>query len=72
VPLKRFFRLALSHTTAALIAASLVASCAMTGDAQSPLTASAPGNDASAERVILQTYRLIGDRHLYTPDFRKI
>jgi carboxyl-terminal processing protease len=74
VSLSRFFRTALSHTAAALLAASLVASCETTG---SPAPAGSDSHasvvsDASPERVILQAYRLIADRHLYEPDFRKI
>lgn len=67
----RLLNSVLSHATAALLAASLVASCEpTTGE-----VAAAParnGADASVERVILQTYRAIGDRHVNEPDFRKI
>jgi carboxyl-terminal processing protease len=73
VPLIRLVRLVLSHAAAALLAASLVASCETTTDqttaaARNPATAA----DVSVERVILQAYRAIGDRHLNEPDFRKM
>ncbi len=73
MPLIRLVRLALSHAAAALLAASLVASCETTTD-QAPAAARNPATaaDVSVERVILQAYRAIGDRHLYEPDFRKM
>ena len=62
----------LSRATFALLAASLVASCETTGGSATAPTARRPAAaaDVSAERVILQTYRAIGDRHLNQPDFR--
>ncbi|MBS0518049.1 MAG: PDZ domain-containing protein [Proteobacteria bacterium] len=66
------FRSALSYTAAALIAASLVASCEMTGGASQPPAATPSTAETSPERVILQAYRLISDRHVNEPDFRKI
>lgn len=74
MPLTRIFRLALSHSAAALLAASLVASCetAPGTSSQAAVRASAASSDASAQRVILQAYRVIGDRHLNEPDFRKL
>jgi carboxyl-terminal processing protease len=73
VPLIRLVRLALSHAAAALLAASLVASCETTTDqAATPARNPATAADVSVERVILQAYRAIGDRHLYEPDFRKM
>lgn len=57
-----------------LFAASLVASCettsavTATGPARSPASAA----DVSTERVVLQAYRAIGDRHLFQPNFRNI
>ena len=71
--LTRLVRLAVSHAAAALLAASLVASCETTTDqaaavARNPATAA----DVSVERVILQAYRAIGDRHLYEPNFRRM
>jgi carboxyl-terminal processing protease len=73
VPVIRFLNIALSHATAALLAAFLVASCVPSSDG-SPLSAHSPTApaDVSVERVILQAYRSIGDRHLNQPDFRKI
>jgi len=73
VPVIRVLNIALSHMTAALLAASLVASCVPTSDATSPTTRSpATAADASVERVVLQAYRAIGDRHLSEPDFRRM
>jgi carboxyl-terminal processing protease len=70
VPVIRFLNFALSHATAALLAASLVASCVPTGDA-TPVSSRSPGSaDVSVERVVLQAYRAIGDRHLSEPNFR--
>jgi len=73
VPVIRFLNIALSHASAALLAASLVASCVPTGDA-APVSASNRGAaaDVSVERVVLQAYRVIGDRHLNEPDFRRM
>ena len=69
-----FLRLAVLRGTAALIAASLVVSCAtssepsQTTQGQSAATAA----DVNIERVVLQAYRAIGDRHLYEPNFRTL
>jgi carboxyl-terminal processing protease len=70
VPVFRFLNIALSQAAAALMAASLVASCEPTGDVagRNPATAA----DVSVERVVLQAYRAIGDRHLNEPDFRRM
>ena len=67
----RLCRLALPQAVAVLLAASLVASCETTAGSTTTQTAQA-ATEASPERVILQTYRLIGERHLKEPDFRKI
>jgi len=48
----------------------LVASCETSGGGTQLATSSA--GDGSTEQVIQQTYRLIGERHLYTPDFRRL
>jgi carboxyl-terminal processing protease len=66
--------MALSHATAALRAASLVASCEPTSDGTSSASTRSPATaaDVSVERVVLQAYRAIGDRHLNEPDFRKM
>jgi carboxyl-terminal processing protease len=70
VSVVRFLKLALSHATATLLAASLVASCEPTGNVSAVQTRNA--SDASVERVILQAYRAIGDRAVTEPDFRKL
>ena len=72
MPVVRFLKLALSHATATLLAASLVASCEPTGDVAAGQTRGQAAADVSVERVILQAYRAIGDRHLNQPDFRKM
>jgi carboxyl-terminal processing protease len=73
VPVVRFLKLALSHATVTLLAASLVASCEPTGDVAAGQTRSPTrAADASIERVILQAYRAIGDRAVREPDFRKL
>lgn len=73
MPVIRFLNIALSHAAAALLAASLVASCEPTSDsASASARSSATAADVSVERVVLQAYRAIGDRHLNEPDFRKI
>ena len=75
MPLTRFFRLTLSHCTAALLAGALVASCETSnggGNAPVPLRGPAVATDATVERVVLQAYRAIADRHLFEPDFRKM
>jgi carboxyl-terminal processing protease len=73
VPPVHFVRRALSHAATALLAASLVASCE-TAPGSSPELAASPAAsaDVGAERVILQAYRAIGDRHIHEPDFRRM
>ena len=68
-----FLRRALPGAVSALYAASLVASCATATDAPqaSGAGAAAPA-DVNIERVVLQAYRAIGDRHLFEPNFRTI
>lgn len=74
VSLIPFLRLSLPRAAAALFAASLVVSCATSSEnpqasaGRSPATAA----DVNIERVVLQAYRAIGDRHLYEPNFRAI
>jgi carboxyl-terminal processing protease len=69
-----FLRLAVPRGAAALLAASLVVSCAtssepsQTAQGQSATAAA----DVNIERVVLQAYRAIGDRHLYEPNFRAL
>lgn len=66
------FRRVLSHTAAALVAASLVASCGSTGASTPPSAAGSSSAEISPQRVVAQAYRLIAERHLNEPDFRKI
>ena len=71
VPLIPFFRLTLPRAAAALFAASLVVSCATSTDTpQAASGKAAVAADVNIERVVLQAYRAIGDRHLYEPNFR--
>jgi carboxyl-terminal processing protease len=70
-----FLRMALPRAAAALFAASLVVSCATSieapqggNGARNPSVAA----DVNLERVVLQAYRAIGDRHLFEPNFRAI
>ena len=71
VPLIPFFRQALPRAAAALFAASLVVSCATSTDTpQAESGKAAVAADVNIERVVLQAYRAIGDRHLFEPNFR--
>jgi carboxyl-terminal processing protease len=71
VPHLPFFRLILSRAAASLLAACLVVSCATSTETpQAQGRSPAVAADVNIERVILQAYRAIGDRHLYEPDFR--
>lgn len=73
MPLTHLIGRALSHAATALLAASLVASCETTSDsAPPPARSHAAAAEVGVERVILQAYRAIGDRHLFQPDFRNI
>jgi carboxyl-terminal processing protease len=74
VPLIPFFRLALPRATAALFAACLVVSCATSTEAPQTTAGRNPATaaDVNIERVVLQAYRAIGDRHLFEPNFRSI
>jgi len=74
VPQFPFLQSMLPRAAAALLAACLVVSCATSpdtpssqADGRSPAT-----GDAGIERVVLQAYRAIGDRHLYEPNFRNL
>jgi len=70
-----FFRSMLPRAAAALAAAALVVSCATsteTPPAQTSARSPAVAADVNIERVVLQAYRAIGDRHLYEPNFRTI
>jgi carboxyl-terminal processing protease len=74
VPLSSFLRSMLPHAAAILLVGALVASCATSTD--SPQggqgRGAATAADVNIERVVLQAYRAIGDRHLYEPNFRAI
>jgi carboxyl-terminal processing protease len=62
VPLVPFFRLALPRAAAALVAASMVVSCATSTDTpQAESGKAAVAADVNIERVVLQAYRAIGD-----------
>jgi carboxyl-terminal processing protease len=67
--------LALPRAASALFAACLVVSCA-TSSEQSQTTQGgrnpAVAADVNIERVVLQAYRAIGERHLFEPDFRTL
>jgi carboxyl-terminal processing protease len=67
-----FLLRALPRAAGALLAASLVASCATASDVPQAPAASSAAADVNIERVVLQAYRAIGDRHLYQPNFRTI
>jgi carboxyl-terminal processing protease len=69
-----YFRPASLRTAAALVAASLVASCEThSGErVNGSATAAVVAPDVAVERVIQQAYRAIGDRHIFDPDFRKL
>ena len=73
VLLTSFSRSALARVAASLLVGALVASCATATDAPSPQARSASvATDANIERVVLQAYRAISDRHLYEPNFRTL
>ena len=73
MPLIRLFRSALPRAAGALFAASLVVSCATsTEPSQSQGRNPATAADVNIERVVLQAYRAIGDRHLFEPNFRNL
>jgi carboxyl-terminal processing protease len=67
-----FLRLAVPRGAAALIAASLVVSCATSSEPSQTQGRAASAADVNIERVVLQAYRAIGDRHLYEPNFRAL
>jgi carboxyl-terminal processing protease len=69
-----FLRLAVPRGAAALIAASLVVSCATSSEPSQTTQgqSAAAAADVNIERVVLQAYRAIGDRHLYEPNFRAL
>lgn len=74
VPHYPFLRATLARA-ASLFAACLVVSCATSGDtpqASFPDRGLPTVADSSMERVVVQAYRAIGDRHLYEPNFRNL
>ena len=82
VSLFPFFLKSLPRAAAALVASCLVVSCATSTESpQTNATAAAVAttgrgptvaSDANIERVVLQAYRAIGDRHLFEPNFRNL
>ena len=74
VPQFPFLRSMLPRAVASLVAACLVVSCATSPDTPSSQAdgRSPGGGDVGIERVVLQAYRAIGDRHLYQPNFRNL
>src|SRR4029453_4207815 len=75
VSLIPFLRKAVPRAAGALLASSLVVSCATSTDApQATPTGRNPSvaADVNLERVVLQAYRAIGDRHLFEPNFRSL
>ena len=73
VPLSSFIRLVLPRAASILLVGALVASCATSTDTpQAQGGGAATAADVNIERVVLQAYRAIGDRHLYEPNFRAI
>src|SRR5262245_29293162 len=69
-----FVRKALPRAAAALFASSLVVSCATSTDGPQTTAGRNPSvaADVNLERVVLQAYRAIGDRHLFEPNFRAL
>ena len=74
VSLIPFLRNAVPRAATALVAASLVVSCATSTEAPQATSGRNPSvaADVNLERVVLQAYRAIGDRHLYEPNFRAL
>jgi len=74
VSLIPFLFKAVPRAAAALLASSLVVSCATSTDSPQATTSRNPSvaADVNLERVVLQAYRAIGDRHLFEPNFRTL
>ena len=74
VSLIPFLRKAVPRAAAALVASSLVVSCATSTEAPQATSGRNPSvaADVNLERVVLQAYRAIGDRHLFEPNFRAL
>ncbi len=65
----------LPRAALSLVAACLVVSCATAPDVPERQAENRPPSvaaDAGFDRVMLQAYRAIGDRHLYEPNFRNL
>ena len=67
-----FLQKILPRVAVAFLAAALVVSCetSKAGDTATGRVSAAA--DASVERVVLQAYRIIGDRYIYNPDFPRL
>ncbi len=74
VSLIPFLRRSLPGVAAALFCAALVASCATSTETPQATGGRSPSAaaDVNVERVVLQAYRAIGDRHLFEPNFRAL
>ncbi len=75
VPQFPFLQSMLPRAALSLVAACLVVSCATspeTPNSQADGRSSPTSADVGIERVVLQAYRAIGDRHLYEPNFRNL
>jgi carboxyl-terminal processing protease len=72
VPLTSPFRFVLPHAAAILLVGALVVSCATSNETPQSQDRAAVAADVNIERVVLQAYRAIGDRHLYEPNFRAL
>lgn len=74
VPLTSFLRWTLPCAAGILLVGALVASCATSTDTPQAQARGGPATaaDVNIERVVLQAYRAIGDRHLYEPNFRSL
>ena len=73
VLLTSLIRLVKAPVAASLLVGALVASCATSAAyPQSQGRGPSVAADVNIERVVLQAYRAIGDRHLYEPNFRTL
>ena len=74
VLLTSFLRWTLPRAAGVLLVGALVASCATSTDTPQVQSRGGPAvaADVNIERVVLQAYRAIGDRHLYEPNFRNL
>ncbi len=73
VQLTSLFRLAPARAVASLLVGALVVSCATSTDTpQTQGGGPSSAADVNIERVVLQAYRAISDRHLYEPNFRTL